>query len=154
MLLQKSVAACRLAGCKSWLLHSIFWPSCLRICLMKKQPIKDQCCNNPNCHLHGQFNQGNIKLHSFYTTKQGRRRRYCCKICGKTFCSTSSTAYYRLHKPRKLFDEVAQMSVEGLRKSGISRIKGISWNTVASWQQKSAEFARQTNRIYCTTTNL
>jgi IS1 family transposase/transposase-like protein len=112
---------------------------------MKKQPITDQCCNNPHCPLHGQLNQGNIKRHSLYTTKQGRRRRYCCKKCGKTFCSTASTAYYRLHKSRKLFDEVAQMSVEGVSKSAISRIKGLSWNTVASWQQKAAKFATQTN---------
>jgi IS1 family transposase len=50
-----------------------------------------------------------------------------------------------LHKPRKLFDEVAQMSVEGVGKSFISRIKGISWNTVASWQQKAVKFAKQAN---------
>ena len=38
------------------------------------------------------------------------------------------------------------MSVEGVSKSSISRIKGISWNTVASWQQKAAEFASQANK--------
>jgi len=40
------------------------------------------------------------------------------------------------------------MSVEGVSKSSISRIKGISWNTVASWQQKAAEHAENFNERF------
>jgi IS1 family transposase len=53
--------------------------------------------------------------------------------------------YYRLHKPRALFDEVARMSVNGVGKSAIARIKQIAWNTAARWLALAAEFARRFN---------
>jgi IS1 family transposase len=40
------------------------------------------------------------------------------------------------------------MAVEGVSKSSISRIKGLSWNTVASWQQKAAEHAKSFNERF------
>ncbi len=27
---------------------------------MKRKPVKDRCCMNPDCALHGQFGKGNI----------------------------------------------------------------------------------------------
>ena len=39
------------------------------------------------------------------------------------------------------------MSVEGVSKSAIARIKGISWNTVARWLEKAARFARRFNSL-------
>ena len=81
-----------------------------------------------------------------YKTKQGRRRRLLCKDCKTTFSSTAGTAYYRLHKSRKVFDEVAQMSMEGVSKSSISRIKKISWNTVARWLELAAKYAEEFNK--------
>jgi len=82
----------------------------------------------------GKCGERNIIRHSMYKTRQGRRRRYLCKTCKKTFCSTKRTPYYRLHKSRSDFDEVVQMTVEGVGISSISRIKCFSWNTIASWQ--------------------
>jgi hypothetical protein len=43
------------------------------------------------------------------------------------------------------FDEVAALSVEGLNKSAISRMKGIAWNTVAHWLEKASESCRRFN---------
>ena len=37
------------------------------------------------------------------------------------------------------------MSVEGVSKSAIARIKGISWNTVARWLERAAAAARRFN---------
>ena len=101
---------------------------------MKYKPVKDRCCQNEKCQDHGKFGKGNIIRHSKYTTRQGRRRRYLCKPCKKTFCSTKGTQYYRLHKSRSDVDAVVQMTVEGVGVSSISRIKRLSWNTIASWQ--------------------
>jgi len=80
-----------------------------------------------------------------YKTRQGRRRRYLCKTCEKTFCSTKGTPYYRLHKSRSDFDEVVQMTVEGVGISSISRIKCFSWNTIASWQYLACQVAGEFN---------
>jgi len=107
--------------------------------------VEDRRCPNRDCALHGRFGQGNIVVHSFYRTTQGRRRRYRCVRCGRTFSSTIGTPYYRLHKPRSLFDEVARMSVDGVRKSAIARIKRIAWNTAARWLELAAAFARRFN---------
>jgi transposase-like protein len=95
--------------------------------------------------LRGRFGEKNIILHSFMPLKRGRRRRYRCKVCGKTFCSTTHTPYYRLKYPRSCFDRVATMSVEGVSKSAIARINRLSWNTVARWLHRASVVARRFN---------
>ena len=96
--------------------------------------------------MHGQLGKGNIALHGFFKLKQGsRRRRFHCKVCGKTFSSTKDTPYYRLHCTRRDFDEVSAMSVEGINRSAIARIKALSWNTVARWLERAASAAREFN---------
>ena len=71
-----------------------------------------------------------VVRHGYYKTKSGKRRRHRCTECRKTFCSTVNTAYYRLQHRRNTFDEVAAMSVEGVSKSAIARVKRLGWNTV------------------------
>ena len=112
---------------------------------MKRKPVNDRCCMNPDCPLHGQFGKGNIIRHSFYKTSQGRRRRYLCKVCKKTFGSTAGTPYYRLQKSRSTFDEVATMAVEGVGISATARIKGLAPDTVANWREKAAKHADRFN---------
>ena len=48
------------------------------------------------------------------------------------------TAYYRLQYRRVTFDEVAALTVEGLNKSAIARVKGIAWNTVRRWLERAS----------------
>ncbi len=88
--------------------------------------LRHRHCPNQSCRLHGKSGQGNIVRHSFYAIKNGKRRRYICNVCGKSFCSNAETPYYRLQTSRKTFDEVVHMSVEGVGKSSIARIKKIS----------------------------
>ena len=83
--------------------------------------------------------------HGFYKTNSGRRRRYRCRTCGKTFCSNARTPYYRLQHRRATFDEIAALSVEGLNKSAIARVKRIAWNTVDRWLERAAHFCRRFN---------
>jgi len=78
-----------------------------------------------------------------YRTKHGRRRRYRCRACGRTFSSGTGTLYHGLQRARRTFDLVASLSVEGVSKSAISRAVGISWNTVARWLERAAERAQR-----------
>ncbi len=112
---------------------------------MKRKPVKDRCCMNPDCPLRGTFGNDNIIRHLFYKTSQGRRRRYLCKACKKTFASTAGTPYYRLHKARSSFDEVATMAVEGVGISATARIKKLAPDTVARWRESAAEQSRRFN---------
>ena len=78
---------------------------------MKYKPVGDRCCYNEKCQDYNKFGKENIIRYSMYKTRQGRRRRYLCKTCKKTFCSTKGIPYYRLHKSRSDFDAVVQMMI-------------------------------------------
>jgi len=107
--------------------------------------MKSLSCANRHCPPSRNLGTGAIIRHGFYTTRWGKRRRYQCQACGKTFCSTTGTPYYRIHHRRVVFDEVASLSVEGLNKSAIARAKRIAWNTVHRWLERAAGWCRRFN---------
>ena len=55
------------------------------------------------------------------------------------------TPYYRLHKPRSLFDEVVRMCVHGIAISAMARIKRMAWGTIARWLESAATYAVRFN---------
>ena len=81
----------------------------------------------------------------WYKTRRGKRRRFRCRACEKTFCSNTATPYYRLQHRRATFDQVATLSVEGLNKSAIARVQRIAWNTVDRWLEKAGDCGRRFN---------
>jgi transposase-like protein len=95
--------------------------------------MKSLRCPNRSCQLWGKVRAGSIIRSGFYTTKSGKRRRFRCRTCHNTFCSNTATPYHRLQHRRATFDDVAALSVEGLNKSAIARVKRIAWNTVHRW---------------------
>jgi transposase-like protein/IS1 family transposase len=105
--------------------------------------MKSLSCPNTHCPPSGKGGPGAIIRHGFYRTRWGKRRRYQCRICGKTFCSTNGTPYYRLHHGRATFDRVASLSVEDLNKSAIARVERIAWNTVHRWLERAAACCRR-----------
>ncbi len=107
--------------------------------------MKIPSCPNPQCPSYREAGCGDVVLHGFYLAKSRKRRRYRCKVCSKTFCINQGTAYYRLQHHRSAFDQVASLSVEGLSKSAIARVSGLSWNTVDRWLEKAAASCAQFN---------
>ena len=107
--------------------------------------MKNRRCLNPACPSYGTVGSISIIHNGFYRTRSGKRRRYRCGECGKTFSSTEGTPYYRLQHRRATFDGVMALRVEGVSISAISRIKGIAWNTVARWLEKAAQVCRRFN---------
>ncbi len=112
---------------------------------MARKPVTGRCGPNVECDFRGKTSAGNIILHSFYKRKDGRRRRYRCTACGRTFSANTGTIYERLHCSRDEFDHVAQLSVEGMNKSSIARVTRRAWNTIARWLALASEAARQFN---------
>jgi transposase-like protein len=104
--------------------------------------MKSLSCPNRQCPPSKMSVGETIIRHGFYKTRWGNRRRYYCQACGKTFRSTIGTPYYRLHHRRATFDRVASLSVEGLSKSAIARVKQIGWNTVHRWLERAAASCR------------
>src|SRR5262250_2587652 len=102
-------------------------------------------CPNRDCRSSKKLVYGNVIRFGFYQTRLGKRRRYRCQTCNKTFCSNTGTPYYRLHHRRATFDQVATLSVEGLNKSAIARVEGIGWNTVDRWLEKASGYGRRFN---------
>ncbi len=107
--------------------------------------MKSLSCLNPECRSHGKVGSGNIVRHGFYRTRSGKRRRYRCVECEKTFSATKGTPYYRLQHRRATFDTVVALRVEGVSISAIARIEGIAWNTVARWLERAAQVCRRFN---------
>jgi hypothetical protein len=112
---------------------------------VSKAPNDRQACPNKACEHHGKVSPGNIALHGYSKVKWGRRRRYRCTACGKTFGATTGTPYKRLQYSMAKFDRVAAMSVEGISKSAIARIEHLDWNTVTRWLELAAALARNFN---------
>ena len=104
-----------------------------------RQPVSTAAETSPTVGFRSIIHNG------FYRTRSGKRRRYRCGECGKTFSSTKGTPYYRLQHRRATFDGVIALRVEGISISAISRIKGIAWNTVARWLEKAAQVCRRFN---------
>ena len=107
--------------------------------------MKSLSCPNRECSDAGKRSAAGVIRHGFYKTRRGKRRRYRCRSCGKTFCANSGTPYHRLQHRRATFDEVAALSVEGLNKSAIARVKRIGWNTVDRWLARAADSCRRFN---------
>jgi transposase-like protein len=102
-------------------------------------------CPNVACDAHGRRGAGKVASHGYSKVKWGRRRRYRCTACGKTFGATAGSPYERLQHSKRKFDRVATLSVEGVSKAAIARIEGLCWNTVSRWLELAAAYARQFN---------
>jgi transposase-like protein/IS1 family transposase len=101
-------------------------------------------CPNGDCQSSGESIAGNV-IRFGLSNRWGKRHRYRCQTCQRTFCSNTATPYYRLQHRRATFDQVATLSVEGLNKSAIARVERICWNTVDRWLEKASDCGRRFN---------
>jgi transposase-like protein/IS1 family transposase len=112
----------------------------------RKKAITHIACPNRECTHHSKHGKGNIVGRGYSKLKRGRRRRFRCSRCGRTFGATTGTPYERLQHSMRAFDRVAALSVEGVSKSAIARIEMLSWNTVSRWLERAALFAKRFNK--------
>ncbi len=63
---------------------------------MSRNSAHAVACPNQQCDLHGKLDHGNIAPHGFSKVKWGRRRRYRCKECGKTWVFAGIEVWSRL----------------------------------------------------------
>ena len=83
--------------------------------------------------------------HSFLRTGSGKRQRWRCKSCGRTFTRTTGTPYHRLRFPASKLDLALTLSLEGTSQGAISRTLSVSRTTVGRWVDRAASYARTFN---------
>ncbi len=94
------------------------------------------CCPNVGCVARGQFEKGNIRIHS------RKHARYRCRVCGKTFVEGKGTAYYRLHHEAKLLEQVVMLLAWGCPVEAIVAAFGLDARTVLRWERLGGEKSR------------
>ena len=102
------------------------------------------CCPNNECP-HRDKISSKIVRHGYFNVQCGHRRRYRCLACGGTFSNRIGSAYFRLRCSAVTFDRVAMMSVEGMSRSAIARVEGVSWHTADRWISKASDYAHLFN---------
>ena len=75
----------------------------------------------------------------------GADGRYRCLACGGTFSNRIDSAYFRLRCSAVTFDRVARFSVEGMSRSAIACVEGVSWHTADRWVSKASDYACRFN---------
>jgi hypothetical protein len=66
-------------------------------------------------------------------------------IKGILWTSKTLAVRSRLQHRHATFDEIATLSVEGMSKSAIARVKRIAWNTVHRWLERAGVWCRRFN---------
>lgn len=104
---------------------------------MKEYTLPPMCpelvvCPKPECGA-----SGRIGVHSH------TKRQYICHACNKTFAETTGTMLYALKKPAWLIVLILALLSHGCPVPAIVFAFGLDERTVADWQFKAGQHARQ-----------
>lgn len=97
-------------------------------------------CPNPDCPLHGQTGQGNVRLHS---KKENRLR---CRNCNKTFAATTGTIFYRRRYDEELITRVVTLLAYGCPVQAICQAFWLDERTVAGWHEAAGRHCQKLHR--------
>ena len=86
-----------------------------------------------------------VVTHGYFRVQSGRRRRYRCLVCRRTFSLRTNTPLFRLRCSSRVFERVAHLSVEGVSRAAIARIEKRSWHTADRWLTKASTLAHKFN---------
>lgn len=96
-------------------------------------------CPNKNCKYFEQINQGNIRVKQTQGKCQSIDLMECfsCKV---TFSERHGTVYFGIRKPDIVFDQVMMLLMTRISIKDISRITGVSEETIGRWIERSANY--------------
>ena len=110
--------------------------------------LKEEACPNPKCSLYGKTARGNIVSNGMIRTKQGEnRRKFLCKICGKSFCSRTDTIFYDLRTPEEKVLLALKLLVKGMPLRGVADVLKVKLDTVRHWLKVAAEHSEKVNKM-------
>ncbi len=96
-------------------------------------------CPNENCKFYGIPNAGNLKVKQ----TQGKVEDIAlvkCKECNTKFSERKGTVYFNIKKPAHVFDEVIALSMTRISMLDITRVTGVSEDTIHRWIKKAAKY--------------
>lgn len=110
------------------------------------EPLRPSRCPSPECTSRAPRTTSKepaILLHSLLRTRQGTRRRFRCRHCGKTFTARNETAYHRLRSSPERFERAVHMLIEGASKAAVARTARVSPSTITRWQERAAKHSQR-----------
>ena len=94
-------------------------------------PLTRQC---PHCEASADF----VKYHSRYSTRDGIRTVFRCKLCTKTFCDRYGSAFYDLKTPEQKVTRSLHQVLEGLGCEAVARIEEVHPSSVQRWIERAS----------------
>jgi transposase-like protein len=110
--------------------------------MRKRSLTPHRRCPFPDCPSHEQARSRGIVRHGYMRSRHGSQLRLLCRTCGRTFCNRRGSAYYRLHHPRRTFDQFATLFTEGLSCASLVRSLHVSPGTITRWLARASQHAR------------
>ena len=101
-----------------------------------RKPVHDLSalsCPNPDCKNHGETGTGAIVANGSYRTNTGVSRRFLCRACGRSFCSTSGSPFYELRSPTSRLLSALKLLLKGVSIRQTAEILDTSPVTIRSW---------------------
>ncbi len=97
-------------------------------------------CPNLDCPARGQYDQGNIGVHSW------SERRYRCHVCTRTFSARKGTPLYRCRTPERLVSQVITLVAHGCPIPAVEAAFGLQRRTVQAWVDRAGQHCEQVHR--------
>lgn len=94
--------------------------------------------------MYGRVGAGNVWRHGTYGSRG--RRRYACKVCGKTWSETRGTALYNLRTDMNTILRALAMLVERGSIRGTARAMGVKEDTVSRWLERASKHSEEVSR--------
>ena len=112
--------------------------------------LSDLACPHPQCAAHGKPGIGNLVANGTYMTRQGLRRRYQCRTCGQSFCSTSGAIFYDRRTPDQKIISAIKLLLKGMTIRQTAELIGAKPQTVRSWLTMAASQRAAFQRLLLT----
>ncbi|HSH78602.1 MAG TPA: hypothetical protein VLA19_08735 [Herpetosiphonaceae bacterium] len=103
----------------------------------QEDPMNPQAvwCPNVACPARGYVGQGNIGVHS------QTERRYCCRVCGKTFGARTGTIFHRRRTAEAIITQVLTLVSWGCPIVAIEHAFGLQPQTIRVWLEAAGQHA-------------
>lgn len=121
-----------------------------------KYNLMDKACTNVACSLYGKTGMSNIVSNGTIKVKQSEnRRRFLCKVCGKSFSSRSGQPFYDLRTPEeKIFSVFHQLLVKEKPIREVAKEVKVKSDTIRRLLKIAENDREKTNELLCKKLNV